>query len=171
MRSTATFVMTFIATTMLSSCGPTIENVNWKQGTTPDQRASDETNCAVAASQQVPSAMAVAQTPVYTTPTYASPTYTSCYGYGYGASCTTTGGQISGGQTYGGQVYSYDANSQLRQRVVAQCMAQKGYANYSFPTCTAEDVKAGTPFGAGSPMPRPQQVLCVSTNGAFVVKP
>lgn len=171
MRSRVLLAAMFCGSNMIVGCAPTIENVSWKPGTTPIHRASDETNCEVQSVQQVPASMAIGQTPTFTTPTYVSPVQTSCHDYGYGASCTTTGGQVSGGQVSGGQVYSYDANKGLRERVVAQCMAQKGYSTFSFASCSADDLKAGVAHSASSPMPRPEQILCVTPDGGFVQKP
>jgi len=40
-----------------------------------------------------------------------------------------------GGNTYGGQTYSVDANAGLRQNVIQQCMAKRGWQLVNLPPC------------------------------------
>ncbi len=157
---------------LLAACEMTPQYLSdyYRAGVSPGKIQADKTSCQITALREVPRAMATGQTPTYTTPTYTSPTYTNCYGGGYSASCTTTGGNVSGGQTYGGQVYSYDANQELRQKVEAQCMAQNGYQYISLPLCTPEQAAGGfTPYGNRG-MPEASLVLCV-VKGGYVSKP
>ena len=157
-----------LALAVLCGCDAGPQTQVWKTGVTPAQRQADVTACDVVAANQVPAAMAVAQTPTYTTPAYTS-CYGSGFGYGYGyssqANCTTTGGQV-----YGGQTYSYDANAGLRERVSAQCLAQKGYAGITFASCTADDLKGAMALPLGAPMPRPEAVLCIASGGQIVLR-
>ena len=131
-----------------------------RSNATPAERSSDMTYCEVAALQQVPRAMAIERTPTYTTPVYTTPVSTNCYGNGYSAYCTSSGGQTYGGQTYGGDLVSYDANLDLRERVQDQCMASRGYALASLPKCKPEQVNGGRFYPASGPMPDVRQIAC-----------
>lgn len=180
MKSQGTLAAWLLLIATLVSCDtvPTVQQIYWKNGTTSVQRSADFTPCEVEALRQVPAAMAVGQSPTYTLPTYSTPAYTSCngaaYGYGYGynyqSNCTTTGGSVSGGQTMGGQIYSYDANLGLRQRVGAQCLAQKGWQLVSLPTCTSDQTKQGVLSATVTPLPPADSVLCVTADSGFVMK-
>ena len=145
-----------IMTPMLLACVP--QSIYYKEGASyPDiDRAS--TDCQVKAAQSVP-----VNTQIGTTSTYTTPVQTSCYaGYGGYVSCNS-----SGGQTYGGDVYSYDANSNLRNRVANQCMQQKGFRLIELPTCTAAKAQAGV----SQKLPQLNANSCVtkSTNGGLIV--
>lgn len=154
---------------LTTGCVPEPVSGYWRTGEAPSRLSADSTACEVAALREVPRALATAQTPAYTTPTYSTPAYTNCYGSGYGATCTTTGGQVSGGQTYGGQNYTYDANLNLRERVYGQCMAANGYSLVSLPTCETSQAQLGvTPF-LSRPLPNPSQILC-ATDGGYVLR-
>lgn len=158
----------FAALALTVGCVPSESKMIWRAGSSLSQIDSDTTSCEVAALKEVPRAMAVGVTPTYTTPTYVTPTYTNCYGYGYGATCTTTGGQISGGQTFGGNPYSYDANSSLRTKLVAQCMAKQGYQVSTFPYCT-KDQEANAVSLIGARLPDPTNVACVTRDENRIV--
>jgi hypothetical protein len=54
---------------------------------------------------------------------YVAPSYTSCYGSGYGANCTTTGGQY-----VPPTVINYDANASARTEVFKGCMYADGWS-------------------------------------------
>jgi hypothetical protein len=159
----------FFATVILAACQPTMQTVYWRDGANVVQRQNDYTDCEIEAVNKVPTAMRVASTPTYTTPAYVSPTNTSCYGYRYSVTCTTTSGTITGGQTYGGQVYSYDANEGLRSRVHGQCMARKGYSLITLPTCTKEQEKLGVVKAGTQVLPSASQLLCGTSTG-YVLK-
>ncbi|SEJ64006.1 hypothetical protein SAMN05421762_2010 [Pseudooceanicola nitratireducens] len=148
---------------MVGACVPTAHSIYWKSGKTYQQRQNDFTNCEVEAVRKVPVAQAVGVTPVYHTPAYTTPIQTSCYGTGYYASCTSTGGQVYGGQTYGGDVYTYDANSDLRDRVAMQCMSNRGYQKITVPVCDAEQKKLAVSAKSGR-SPAASQVVCITAD-------
>ena len=91
--------------------------------------------CDVSAAQQVRVNSQIGQTSTYT-----SPTQTGCYGGYNTVNCYTTSGNI-----VGGSLYSYDANADLRGRVVAQCMAERGFAMVSLPQCSQSQLANGIP--------------------------
>lgn len=145
----------------LSACVPTSEAYLWKDGATTLQISRQSTECEVASLNKVP-----ASNQVGTTPSYTTPTQTYCTGYGYSASCTTTGGQ-----TYGGNTYSYDANADLRQRVFNMCMQRNGYRSVTVPTCTADQTKAGRRVSSLNRLPVLDNVVCrIHNKEEFVVK-
>lgn len=137
------------------------ETVFWREGIGFSARQSDFTSCEVASLQQVPRAIATAQTPIVTTPqTIFSPATTRCYGAGNTVNCTTTPAIVAGGQTSGGQIFSYDANSDLRQRVVEQCMASKGYQLVTLPPCTRLEAESGQVLSQAAPLPNAKFASC-----------
>ena len=173
----------FLGLTALGGCETeptqsTIQQVFWKTGATTAERLADYAPCEVQALQQVPRAMATAQTPSYSMPPVPSTSYTSCYGSGYAngysysgqASCATTGTPSVASPTIGGQLYSYDANQGIRQDVGAQCLAEKGWQRLSFPTCTAEQVKLGVFSARVTALPRAENVLCVTADSGYVLR-
>lgn len=117
------------------------------------QKAADILECDLKAVKAVPANNQVAQTPVFRTPTYRTPVTCSSTGsvngyggYGtYNSSTNCMGGQVTGGQVYGGQAYSYDANSNLRDRVWLQCLKDKGYKQTTapIPQCRKDQVPTG----------------------------
>lgn len=156
-----------LCTLFLASCATTPRSFNgfWRDGSSQIELQRDQTTCEVTALREVPRAMATAQTPTYTTPTYTTPQHTSCYGYGYSASCTTTGGQTYGGTTTGGQIYSYDANRDLRGAVEEQCMASKGYFLTSIPACSKDQIDEGIVLPRGNTLPARSEVKCITESG------
>lgn len=100
-------------------------NFAYKTGSTFQSLNQDITNCKVEAVQRVPQ-----QQVVRTTPSYTTNTQTFCNRIGTQTICNT-----SGGNTIGGQVYSVDANSELREQVYHQCMANKNYRYVNLPSC------------------------------------
>jgi hypothetical protein len=132
--------------------------VVYKPGSTGSQRLVALTNCETEALARVPRAMATEMTPRYTTPSNVQ-----CYDYGYTVSC-----QQYGGQTFGGDVYSYDANQELRDRVTAQCLAQKGYQVIELPQCSSEQAKRAI-SSANTKQPTSDQIECV-VEGGYVLR-
>ncbi len=89
--------------------------------------------CEVAATKEIPSAMAT-----YSNPTYVTPSNTDCRVAGVYSNrmeCTTRGGQV-----LGGEINTVDANLNLRQRVYLQCLEKKGFVAYTLPVCTPEQI-------------------------------
>lgn len=110
----------------LSGC---VNQAIWyKPNVSPSLNVSDRTDCEVEAAQTVPS-----NTQVRTTPSFTTPTYVDCYG-GF---CSVTGGDQVGGKTY-----SVDTNKDLRDRVMRQCMAKRGWQVVTLPYCGAGEQKA-----------------------------
>jgi hypothetical protein len=149
---------TAVAGILLAGCTPTAETTYWRDGATGRQWDQAITQCQVQALREVPQSVAVGSTP-----TYQTPTQTSCYTIGNTVQCSTTGGQV-----YGGQVYSYDPNAGLRSRVEAQCMANRGYALVTIPTCTSEQRSAGTLRPLSGRLPPFSSVVC-TFEGSFIL--
>jgi hypothetical protein len=143
---------------LLAGCVPQTQDGFWREGVSYQKMKSDRTDCSVAALKSVPREEAVQSVPSYVMPTQVSPITTQCYGYGTYGSCTTTGGVVSGGQVIGGGVFTYDQNETLRNQVVEQCLAKKGYQRVVIPTCTAEQAKQAT---TSNKLPKLNDVLCV----------
>ena len=76
--------------------------------------------------------------------------------------------QEYGGQTYGGQQYSYDANSDLRYRVILQCLQKKGYQVIDLPSCDSEQSKRAV-SSSGQKQPTYDKIECV-VQGGYVLK-
>lgn len=146
------------------------ETLIWREGVDFSTRQNDYTNCEVASLQQVPRAIATAQTPIVRTPqTTFSPATTRCYGAGNMVNCTTTPAIVSGGQVSGGQIYSYDANGDLRQRVLEQCMINKGYQLVTLPPCTKLEAESGHVISQAAPLPNAKSASCFLSNPFRVV--
>lgn len=118
---------------VLPLAGCVTDTVWYKEGASPAKINDAATNCAVQAARTVPQNPQIGQTPIYTTPMQ-----TSCYGTSY-VTCTTTGGNI-----YGGNLYTYDANSGLRDAVMSQCMAKRGYQSVELALCSQRVANAVT---------------------------
>ena len=84
--------------------------------------------CELEGVQAVPANIQTSSTPVYTSPMNCGPDYLG------NITCT-------GGYTSGGQVSSYDANTKLRYKVSAQCMASAGISLAEAPSCPQNDLK------------------------------
>lgn len=115
---------------LLSGC--VSDTVWYQEGARPAVVNDAATDCAVEAVNRVPQNTQLGMTPVYTTP---AQTYCTSGGFG-SVNCTTYGGDVRGGD-----IYSYDANTGLRQQVMAQCMARRGYQLISLPVCAPEKVR------------------------------
>jgi hypothetical protein len=142
---------------LLSGC--VTDTVWYKEGANPAAVNSAATDCAVEAANRVPQ-----NTQVGVTPTYSTPVQTYCNNTGYGTvSCTSYGGDV-----YGGNVYSYDANQGLRNQVMEQCMARRGYALLSLPVCSPD--QAAKAKLSASRLPAISETSClVQTGSGYVV--
>gem|GEM_PF-1829409 len=156
------------AAVLLYSCAATPQQLYWKTGISYAQQQSAVTSCEVKALQAVPRALATATTPSYTTPVYLTPFTTNCHQYGYGTSCTTTGGNVYGGHTYGGQTYTYDANAGLRERVIRQCLADQGYHRITLPVCSKSQATNAISLMAGE-LPFASTVRCITKDKSAYV--
>lgn len=96
--------------------------------------------CEVAATREVPSAVAILRQPITTSPATAT-----CGPDGYfvgnngmpatGIKCNYTGGQV-----YGGGTYAVDGNLGLRQRVYLMCLEKNGFMAFTLPYCSPQQV-------------------------------
>lgn len=150
-------VFILVSTISLSACAPQVTEGYWQDGAAVSRIDQSFTQCQVEALRDVPQSVAVGTQPSYTTPVQ-----TNCYNTGYSAQCSSTGGQIIGGQTY-----SYDPNAGLRNRVEAQCMANRGFSLVSLLVCTATQRNSGALRGFSGNLPPLQTVACIS-NGAYL---
>lgn len=150
--------MLILAGALCACATPEPATFAYRANTSNSDKAMDDVDCQIEATNRVAPNVQLATTPTYITPTYFTPMTTSCYG----GICTTTGGQIQGGQTYGGETYSYDANSQLRESAVDQCMMRKGYQLISSRTCTASEAQVTPAVSPSAMIVRPSGTFCVA---------
>jgi len=123
------------------------ENVTYDDG---NQALLD---CQVEAAQKVPVSNNIHTTPTWTTP----------------VSCTVSSGRTScsGGVTYGGNMVTQDLNGGLRDRVIKQCLRDKGYFVGEAPICNARNKRKlsknldAANVGPVKFMVKPEDVLCV----------
>lgn len=146
MRNTL-FILTLAG--ILSACeGPL--DVYYKPGVSVTRLQTDETNCEVKALKDAPVAQEIRQRP----PVF-YPGHPICNGYGQ---CWYRPGYwVDGG------VYSVDVNKDLRNRVLTQCMAEKGYRPVSIPQCSSS-VKAQAPVGQTTRLPTLTDTSCYIKN-------
>lgn len=127
------FLIFILGPLLLVSCAPQLKtNVILPNASLTDAKKL-KLECEVAATKEIPSAMAT-----FTSPTYTTPSNTECRVAGVYSDrldCTTTGGQ-----TLGGELKTIDANLSLRQRVYLQCLENKGFIAYTLPICSQEQV-------------------------------
>lgn len=157
--------MSIACAALLGACAPTVQSLWWKEGA-GTSRADILTDCEVEALSRVPRDTAIATTPVTVTPRIVVPPKTVCETVDGKEVCTTTPGYSHGGQVIGGQTYTYDRNDDLRERVLAQCMAREGFTRVQFPTCTTEDRRLGVTLASSGRLPPAERVLCVSVDPA-----
>ncbi len=118
MRGAACLIL---AATVLSACVP--YRGFYKDGAAVAQLNADLTECQVQGVNRVP-----ANTQIRSTPVTVTPVRRICNSAG--TACRIVGGDVLGGETY-----SYDANAGLRNRVITQCMAARGYRAVEIPMC------------------------------------
>lgn len=115
-RAAARFPLCVLFALMVAGCSHLV----WeKPGASTADFQADKGNCIGRAYSEVPPAMARATIGSG----YVTPSYTNCYGYGYSASCTTTGGQY-----VPPAVVDYDANAGARKQVFQGCMYADGWS-------------------------------------------
>ncbi|MDF1801409.1 hypothetical protein [Thalassovita sp.] len=113
------YLLVSLALGLLAGCVPV--EVYHKTGTSLTRLQNDQTNCQVAALKQVPVNKMTRITAPRSLPRQI---------------CNGTGDCRVVYIEFGGEVETYDANLPLRQKVVTQCMAAKGYAQVELPICT-----------------------------------
>jgi hypothetical protein len=147
------------AAPILAACVPV--EIYYREDAPYARLSRDFTACEVSAVQQVP-----ANTQLGSTPVYRAPLETDCVTLGTSVQCTTTGGEI-----YGGEVYSFDSNEELRGRVLAQCMAERGYRRMSLPRCTSAQIAAAGPATNRLPALGPGACVAPARGGWAVLNP
>ena len=106
----------------LAACGPL--SIFYKPGVSVARMQTDQTNCEVRALKDAPVANQIRQRPpIYFPGNRVCNAAGSCY--------YTPGYWVDGG------VYTVDTNADLRRRVLAQCMGNKGYRPVEIPPCPA----------------------------------
>ncbi|TDK44981.1 hypothetical protein [Antarcticimicrobium luteum] len=133
---------------VLSACAPM--ELYYRPGVSVARMQADTTRCEVRALREAPAAPQLRQYP----PRFV-PGRRLCNAQG---DCW-----VRPGHWVEGPVYTVDVNAGLRGRVMALCMAEKGYDPVSLPVCPAE-VRQTVPPGATTVLPRLTQDACVIRN-------
>ena len=133
-----------LATAALAGCAPV--GIWYQTGADVTRVQRDALACEVAALGQAPVAMQRRVTPVVV-----MPPRRVCDKAG---NCVVRPGGIRGGE-----VIERDVNAPLRQRIEAQCMADKGYSYQRLPRCS-QSVAARAPAGATRVLPRLTESSC-----------
>lgn len=142
----------------LAGCAPV---ATWyKPGQTAAALSADLTACRVEGVQSVP-----ANTQLGSTPVRVTPPRRQCFKSGDDLRCITTPGQV-----YGGRPYSYDANAGLREDVVRQCMAARGYRAISLPACSASQ-RRGPIIDRGMPALTEASCAVETRGGTLILNP
>lgn len=132
---------------LLSACGPL--SIFYKPGASVARMQSDQTGCEVDATQKAPVANQIRQNP----PIYV-PGRQVCHQNG----CYTEPGYWLPGSTY-----TVDVNADLRRRVLAQCMANKGYRPVEIPNCPSS-VASSVPPAQTTKLPTLTERSCAIRN-------
>ena len=132
-----TVIPTSLLILALTACGPL--SLYYREGASVSKMQTETTDCQIKALRDAPVANQVRQSP----PIY-YPGRTVCNSSGQ---CYTTGGWWQPGH-----LYTVDVNKGLRNRVEAQCMAQKGYRPVSLPPCRP-NVKSLVPASRTTTLP------------------
>lgn len=143
------FVMMLSAGLFLASCAATSYPAFVKPGTSVDRVNRDLAECDVEANRLFPAAV-----------------FTSSHGYG-GYGTGYRGGYGTGGYLgWGTTITATDVNAGMRNDHRTQCMRLKGYAPYTFPVCTQEQL-AGRSYAPLPTSPKPSPSICAvsSPNG------
>ena len=130
---------------VLSGCGPV--SMYYQPGVAVSRLDTDHTNCEVSALRDAPVANQIRRDPSIFIP---SRSYCNSAG-----SCYTRPGYW-----VHGDIYTVDVNAGLRQRVLDQCMQQKGYQQVSIPRCS-QAVQNATPSAATQSLPALTEASCM----------
>ncbi|SEP59980.1 hypothetical protein [Thalassovita taeanensis] len=133
-------------TAAATGCAPL--SLYHKPGVAVVQMDGDLTQCQVSALSKVPVNTQIRTTPIQTFPRTVCDRHGRCY----------TSVEIMGGQTY-----TVDANKRLRDKVEAQCMAEKGYAPVELPQCSSA-ISNAAPKAVTTVLPRLAPTSCVIRN-------
>lgn len=130
----------------LAACDTSLSTF-YKPGAAVTRLQTDQTNCEVQALKDVPVANQVRQrAPMYFPGRHYCDASGRCW--------TSPGYWVDGG------IYTVDVNTDLRQRVLAQCMARKGYQPVTIPACSPQ-VKQAVPAAQTAKLPQLTQNSCV----------
>ena len=136
-----------LALLALAACGPL--GLYHKAGVPVATMNSTLTDCEVEALGKVPVDRRIERDPVRIVPRRI---------------CDSAGNCTVVYERVGGEVRTYDANVGLRQRVLNQCMANKGYTYVNLPACS-QGIKSAAPVGATTVLPRLAPNSCAIRNG------
>lgn len=136
-----------LAALVLAACGPL--GLYHKAGTPVATMNSTLTDCEVEALAKVPTDQRIERDPIRIVPRRI------CDSAG---NCTVVYDRV------GGEVRTYDANAGLRQRVLNQCMTNKGYTYVTLPACP-QAIRNAAPAGATTVLPRLAPNSCAIRNG------
>ena len=142
----------------LGACAPM--SLYYRPGVSVAQMQSDSTECEVRALRDAPVANQIRQNPPVLIP---GNTWCNADGQCH----TAPGTWVDGGFT------SVDVNANLRDRVMQQCMAKRGYQPVTLPECSAS-VKAAVVPGQTTTLPGLTETSCVvrhSGGGWQIVTP
>ncbi|WP_323782575.1 hypothetical protein [Thalassovita sp.] len=122
------FVLFPLVAIVMAGCAPL--GLYYREGAEVSAMNSDLTDCQVSALKKVPVAQELRHTPVRVVPIQ------QCDANG--ANC------IRDYEIVGGDPYTVDVNKDLRKKVEAQCMANKGYQWVELPACTSSVASAAS---------------------------
>ncbi len=132
---------------ILAACQPL--RTYYAEGVSVATLDRDNTTCDVAALKAAPVANVVRQGP----PRFIR--HRICNAYGH---C-----RYSGGYWVPGEIYTVDVNADLRARVKAQCMGDRGYDFVEIPACPPAVANAAPP-GETTILPKLNENTCVIRN-------
>ncbi|SLN12714.1 hypothetical protein PEL8287_00440 [Roseovarius litorisediminis] len=124
-------------TALIVACAPL--KIYYKEGVQVARMETDQTDCEISALEKVPKDIRTRYIP----PTYTPYQYCDRYGRCYWRQRLVSPGRH----------VSYDSNGPLRDKVTAQCMAQKGYQLVELPACGSA-VTQSVPVHATQVLPR-----------------
>ncbi len=140
------FSLTLLVSLALAGCVST-QPVYYAEGVTLSTRAADLAQCQASAHQQFPVQMVTRFTPrVYVPPRQVCNSAGACH--------------IRPGYFDGGDPYQVDLNRAGRAQAQQSCMATRGYARISLPSC-----EAGTAVRPSATMPPLQNGTCIMPGG------
>lgn len=140
--------LTSVLLLTLTACAPL--PLYYKPGVSVARLQSDQTDCEVKALRDAPVAGQIRQRPpIFVPGEVFCDSAGNCY--------STPGYWIDGG------IYTVDVNAGLRDRVVAQCMASKGYSPVQIPPCPVS-VTSNVPASQTQKLPPLSASSCAIRN-------
>jgi hypothetical protein len=136
-----------LAALLLAACGPL--GLYHKAGVPVAAMNSTLTDCEVEALAKVPVDRRIERDPIRIVPRRV------CDSAG---NCTVVHDRV------GGEVRTWDANANLRARVLNQCMTNKGFTYVNLPACP-QGIRNAAPAGATTVLPRLAPNSCAIRNG------